>query len=276
MLMIPVPQERLAPNPNPDSRAARSGVLVALWLTLCLLGCASTAKFHVRVDGMAASSQPDGRRYVLIPAAADRSASDLEFLEFARSVEAGLAERGFERAASAGNADLVVAIDWSVGDPVRETIVYPRPAFSYFDSFNHHHVHGRNCGHGVYGRSSFDRGFGYEPLARTFRTFNRVLELWASEIESNRPLGSGRPLWSTRVESRGGDDDLRRVLPVLVGAAAAHLATDTGERIEMTVREDDERVDRIKLARQRDGTTRDPSGDPVGLTPILEGEPEPQ
>ena len=54
------------------------------------------------------------------------------------------------------------------------------------------------------------------------------------------------PLWKTNITSTGSSGDLRLVFPVLVGAAADHLGTNTGHQVVVELGEDDIRVRRVK------------------------------
>lgn len=254
----PSPARVTRQSSRPSRRRGGPGLLAVLVLLgvllACLSGCAGATRFRVSVDGLAAPRQPEGRRVLIVPADATRGTAELQFQEFARAVEVGLAERGFERVEVAEAADLVVAIAWRVGEPQSETILYPRPAHAYFDPYVGRR---RHKGRGGQRRdpyfSQWPRATVYDPVGRTVHTVNRVLVMTASAIEADRPPGEGRPLWSTTVESRGGDDDLRRVFPVLVSAAVPYLATDTGERVETVVREDDALVTRIRAGRSIGG-----------------------
>jgi hypothetical protein len=46
-------------------------------------------------------------------------------------------------------------------------------------------------------------------------------------------------LWKTTITSTGLSDDLRRVLPYMVAAAAPYMATDTGRQVSVELWEND-------------------------------------
>jgi hypothetical protein len=53
-------------------------------------------------------------------------------------------------------------------------------------------------------------------------------------------------LWKTTVTSSGSSGDLRRVFPILVGASQQYIGKNTGQKVEVDLYEEDERVSGIK------------------------------
>lgn len=220
-----------------------------LVLLLFALGCAGAQRFDVTVNGLAGSRDFDGHRYVLLPADSAVDVGDLQFLDFARTVELGLADRGLVRMEKIQEADFSVLLSWSVGDRETRTIVFPGSTLASANFYSSHR-HSRHCRHrGGRGYGAYYAPVYSAPTIVTVTTVNRLLSIEARALEAGKPARSGQPLWSTTVESRGSSDDLRRVFPVLVGAATRYFATDTGQRIETSIKEDDERVLRLKSAR---------------------------
>ena len=259
-------RESRSRKPDPGLSLVAFLAPFALAMLALALGCAGPQRFDVRVSGLAGARGVEGQRYVLLPADAGLDEGDLQFLEFARIVELALADRGFVRVQTAEDAQLSVLLGWSVGDRETRTIVFPSSTLaqaSYYPS----HRHSRRCGHrGAHGYGSYYAPIYSPPTIVTVTTVNRLLSIEARALEVGKPPRRGPALWSTTVESRGSSDDLRRVFPVLVGAASSYLGTDTGQRIETTITEDDERVLRLKSARAESG--------PRSI-PVLEDVPPP-
>ncbi len=244
-------------------RAARSRRVVAVVIVFALVagGCATTPRFDVSVDALARSSAESivegDARYLLLPMDAASDSRDLQFQEFARVLEFALGTQGFDRVNDVAHADVVLLVDYGVENPETRTVMLPRPAFGYASGWGYAgHVHGVGCGHGFHGhRHSAFPYYPYDypyfgradlfPSVRSYTTFNRFFTLEARAIESISDPRAGPPVWRTHVESRGASDDLRRVFPVLVGAARDYFGRDTDERIETTIAEDDPRIPRI-------------------------------
>jgi len=53
------------------------------------------------------------------------------------------------------------------------------------------------------------------------------------------------PLWKTTITSVGQSDDLRRVFPVMLGAAQEFIGKDTHGKVDVVLYPDDNRVKRI-------------------------------
>ena len=80
----------------------------------------------------------------------------------------------------------------------------------------------------------------------SYTTFFRFLILDAVDLEEYRQSEKVIEVWRTTVTSKGSSGDLRRVFPVLVGAAKSYIGTNTGKQIDITLTEQDERVLEIK------------------------------
>lgn len=227
-------------------------VLVAMLILLALTsGCSIPTRYAVEISALASEGGAAGEAtYFLLPANGEVDPRDLQFLEFARTVERGLAERGFLSTRNPSEATTVLLLDYGVNAKEIESITPVRPAISYYSG-----------GYGFYGRDRYGprcsygclRGLGFsDPFyldsqqTRTFATFNRFFAVEARRIEAGRSLRDGEPVWETHVESRGREADLRAVFPALVAAAVDYLGTDTGQTIDTKIRGDDERITRIR------------------------------
>lgn len=238
----------------------RFSLVLAIAVLLAMLGCATTPRYAVSISALTAEPEnPTPGAYLLFPADPETDPRDLQFQEFARTLERGLAERGFVPAASPEIADVALLLDYGVGERETETVTYVTPAFVHagyggfypgygFRGRRYRPYYGFGAGYGgFYPGAGFGHPFYYDrPRSRTYTSVNRFLEVEARRIEPGLAPREGTPLWSTRVDSRGRDGDLRAVFPALVAAASDYLGTDTGEAIEARIDGDDERVLRIR------------------------------
>ena len=293
----------LSANTKPDAAHATAGSrsVTRRWRqaaagAACLLllvggaGCASrTPRFAVEVNALAdakwkAQSRLSEANYILLPSDPETDARDLQHQEFERILELALADRGLRRVDDPARADIAVLMNYGVGEQETQLITFDPPynAFDDYRYWNYGAYYGdRRRGHrrrGVgllpYGRFSMvhRRSLGHQT--RTITTVNRFLALEARDLSSGAAEDprTGDPVWSTEVRSRGAIDDLRRVFPVLVSAAVEHIATDTGQILETTIAEDDERVVRLRPAAPEDApnpesgpeSTSTPTGAAIG------------
>lgn len=264
--LAPARRARIAP------RAARRGGLgsilgFVLVLVIALAsGCASTPRYTVQISALSGEAEPPAAAtYLLLPADPDKDPRDLQFREFAETVERGLAARGFVSTRDPAEATIALLLDYGVGDQRVESITHVRPALSYYNGVGFGrglgHRHGPGCRHGYRGLGVgfYDPFYLDPPTTRTFTTFSRYFAVEARRIEADRPPRDGEPIWATRVESRGRETDLRAVFPALVAAAADYLGTDTGAAIETRISGDDERVQRLRDATAASGSQETPT-----------------
>ena len=230
-------------------------VLVALLILLALTsGCSIPTRYAVEISALASERGAAGEAtYFLLPANGEVDPRDLQFLEFARAVERGLAERGFLSTRNPSEATTVLLLDYGVNAKEIESITPVRPAISYYGDYRGGYGfygrprNGPRCGHGCLRGLGFSDPFYLDSQqTRTFATFNRFFAVEARRIEAGRSLRAGEPVWETHVESRGREADLRAVFPALVAAAVDYLGTDTGQAIGTKIRGDDERITRIR------------------------------
>ncbi len=93
---------------------------------------------------------------------------------------------------------------------------------------------------------SFHGVVGSQPYTSRVTTYYRYLILEAIDLDAYRQSQSIEQVWKTTIISSGRSGNLRRVFPVLVGAASDHIGTNTGKQVLIKISEDDPRVHRIK------------------------------
>ncbi len=83
-----------------------------------LSGCAGMqpARFVSNVDSLAQADAVAKKRYVLLPGGKGVEAGDLQFQEFAAYVEKVLSEKGFVKAATFQDADVVIFLAYAIGE----------------------------------------------------------------------------------------------------------------------------------------------------------------
>jgi hypothetical protein len=213
-----------------------------------LWGCA--ASFNVSVDSIADPDVTDKHSYILLPGNAGTSVSDLQFREYANYVRKALNRHGFNESSSA-EADLAIFIIYGIGDPQRTPYSYSLP------------IYGKTGGgtttlslssYGTDGYSNTSGTITSKPTYGIVGTttysgenvdFFRFLIVDALDLARFRRDSTTAVLWRTMATSFGSSGDLRRVFPVLVGASAEYLGSNTHQRIDMSLTEDDRRVQAV-------------------------------
>jgi hypothetical protein len=228
-------------------------MITALWLA-ATLGCAS--RLTVQVDAIVNKAFPiEKKTYMLRSAMQNVSSSDLYFMEYSRYVQKALHEQGYQKAQKPDQAAMTIFFSYgmSPGRQVHQT--YTRP------------VYGTVGGHSIdvtVTESDADGektkttktvqvphrtevvGFERRTQSYTLYTAHMVLEAKAqSETNATDDEGSHR-LWKTVVSTTDKLNDLRRLMPIMIGAAAPYLGQDTGQVITVKMTEDDMRAERFR------------------------------
>jgi hypothetical protein len=228
-----------------------ASLLAGSLVVLGAFGCATT-RFAVQVDSITAPDHDPGSKYVLLPGREEVAANDLQYREFAAYVERALQARGFKQADSADEADVAILLNYGIGEPQTTTYTYSLPIYGQTGG-----------GKATYSGSTYGPG-GYSHTTGTIQqqptygvvgsqthtgsvtTYFRYLILDAVDLRAYRESQAIVPVWKTTVTSTGSSGDLRRVLPVLVGAAVEHVATNTGQQVNIELGESDPRVLQVR------------------------------
>jgi len=215
--------------------------IIILTLILCLIaGCAI---FPVEVSSISSDFAAANKNYILLPTKEGVDENSLLFQEYATYIHRLLKEKGFNQAKPEA-ADLVVFVIYGIGKPQTHYYSYSSPIYGT-SSFS-----GTIIGPG--GFSNFhgtSRGVvGSQTHSGSYTLYSQYLILDAYDAEKLRESGGENivQLWKTTVIGEGSSNDLRRVMPVLVGAAYEYIGTDTKKRIKFILTENDKRVRLVK------------------------------
>lgn len=234
-------------------------------------GCAGSQQVNVRVDSLARSDSVTKRTYVLLPGNRGTRASDLEFQEYAAYVHRALAARGLAHARRVEDADVVVFLSYGIGDPQTHYYAYSLPVWGqtgYSGSTTYGSVNTFG-GYGTYsGTTTYTPTYGiaaYSTHLGSTTTHFRFILLDAYDLAVYKREKKLNQVWRSTITSTGSSGDLRQVFPVMVAASARHLATSTGQKVDITLGEDDAAVHYIKgLGGSQPAESRRPR---VGIDP---------
>jgi hypothetical protein len=227
-------------------------LLRLLGVGVLLAGCAVTQHFNVRVDSLAHVGAPTKRSYVLLPGNKGMTAGDLQFQEYAAYVHRALAARGFIQARRFEDADIAVFLAYGIGNPQTHVYSYSLPVWGQ-TGYSGSSTYGTLNTFGGYGTYSSTTTYtpthgitGYSTEVGTYTTYFRFVLLDAYDLATYRREKKLAQVWRSTVTSTGSSGDLRRVFPAMVAGSARHLATNTGQRIEIVVDEESPAVRDIK------------------------------
>lgn len=195
-------------------------ILAVVAVSLFVAGCAN--KFKSDVARFHQLPQPAGETFVVVPRDESKAGS-LEFAQYARQIANNLSAYGYRATGSADDADLLVKVDYSVGDG--NTMVR-----SYGGSFSGFYPHYYSHYYWPYYRP-----FYHDP----YRSEVRSYVVYGRRLSMDIVRSSGEVLFEGRVESSGRDNRLPEVMPYLIEAMFADFPGRSGETQNVVIKEGD-------------------------------------
>lgn len=218
---------------SPTQNLARLMMPLALFL---LAACATP--FKAQVNRFQAMPAPQGQSFVVKPADPKREGS-LEFAQYAALVSSKMTQIGYQPAANADAASLIVTVDYNI-DGGREKIrSYPSTGFGY-SRFGYSRFGGFN--RFGYGRSRFVYGFndpflfgsGFNEV-ESFTVYNSGLNVNISR------KADGQRVFEGKADAMSLNNNLTYLVPNLVEAMFTGFPGNSGETVKITVAPPDKR-----------------------------------
>lgn len=196
---------------------------------LLLTACATTQQtMEIRsdVDALAINAAQNKRHFVILPGNKDIKEQDLQFIEFKTYVEKALKNRGFIKADTLQDGDVVLLLSYGVSEPQTYQYTYDVPAWN---------------GGGFY---PYYRRYWYYPMApyyaqriQTYLMYRRYLTLEAYDMAAYLQNKTPEQLWKVNVQSQGLSNDLRLAFPYMVTAMQPYIGSNTGHMVRVDVDE---------------------------------------
>lgn len=207
-------------------------------ILLLTMLAACTATFPAQVARFQALPAPGGQSFVIQPRDPAKAGS-LEFATYANLVRERMVAQGYQPAASAQAATLVVNLDYGVSNG-REKVA-TRPGFGTGYGFGRGY-YGFPYAYPYYGRGFYHRPYFYgsfydpfwgsafdAPEVYSYTVYNSFVDMKIARTGSNESVFEGRAEANTR------SDDLTRLVPNLVTAMFTNFPGRSGERVRVNV-----------------------------------------
>lgn len=217
-------------------------------------GCAHNPRFLVQVDSIRdASPSAEKKSYLLLPANdKELNLDDLQFKEFGGYVQRALMKKGYTIPGKPEDLQVIILMGYGIGDPQTHHFAFSYPIFGQtgggYSTFN-----ASTYGSGGYAHTTGSIQqmptfgvVGSGIAAGSITTYQRYLILWATDVDEYKKSGKIKTLWKTTVTSEGVSNDLRRVFPVMVTAALPYIGSNTGQKVTIKMKENDEAVLALK------------------------------
>ncbi len=225
--------------------------ICSIFLLAILNGCAVGPTFITQVDSIAAPDTTNKTTYILFPGNKNTSPNDLRYIEFKNYVNKALQAKGFKET-NLDDADIAIFLTYGISDPNTEQYTYSVPTWgqtgvSSSTTYGTLNTFGNNATYS--GTTTYTPSYGITGSTThlgTRTTYFRYLDIGAYDLDEYRKTEQLKQVWKTTTTSTGSSGDLRQVLPVLVAASSQYLGTNTGKKLSIELKENDESVKAIK------------------------------
>ncbi len=214
-----------------------SNKILALAAPAALLALSACATgLPTQVSRFQALPAPAGQTFIVQPAD-PRDRGGLEFTQYATLVAQHLAAQGYTPAMRAGDAALVVTLDYGVDGG--QTRVVSRPGFSRwgwggYGGFGYRPYYSR---FGYFGRGHYPFYYGWnDPF--WFDDYGRVdsYTVYTSYLDMDiKRAVDGQSLFEGTARARSRTDNLQSLVPNLVQAMFTGFPGNSGETVRITV-----------------------------------------
>lgn len=229
--------------------------LVLLLSALYCSGCmAAPVRYSTAVSSLAAPAASRNSSYLVLPGNPGIDSLNLQFLEAKAYLELALSDQGFVRAPRAEDADLVLFLNYGIGDPTTNQASYVMPVFgqapgSTSTTTGTVTAGGRTATVNTQTQTQPNFGLqGYRTVTQTYTTYTRYALVVAIDLKRYRRDQTVQEVWRSAVVSTGSSGDLRLVLPILFVALEPYLGRRTDRMISADIAENDPRIARMRAA----------------------------
>ena len=220
--------------------------VLSLMAILFLVGCVPPkTRYQSSVDAISAPDNIQRNKYVMMSAVKGVTVDDLQFQEYGRYLEKALAQRGFIKVEAIQDAELVIFVDYGIGEPKEHHYSYEVPTWGQtgvsgsYTSGNINTFGGSSTFSGVTTYTPTYGITGSQELSDSVTTFTRFIQLEAVDNMVFKNTNKIVQIWKTHLVSTGRSGDLREVFPYLVSAMMPYLGANTGKALQVITQQDD-------------------------------------
>lgn len=194
-------------------------------------GCSITPKYQVTVDAITApnlSISPS--TYVIKALDNQKDSNGLIFRKYSEKLAQTLNQNGYANLSTDQTAKQLIYFNYGLEKVDEETEVYSQPNISFGIGWGGGYGHYGHYGYySPFYHSSYYGG-GYSTYSKTHAYYNRYITLLAKD-QFNKEL------WRVDVSSVGESKNLRKIIPILIEAAAPYIGTNTAEPVQLVIKD---------------------------------------
>lgn len=211
-------------------------LIISIAAPAALLGLsACTTGLPTQVSRFQAMPAPAGQTFVIRAEDRDKNGG-LEFAQYAGLVREHLTALSYREAASAGDATLLVTLDYGVDQGRERVIAHPDPFGDPwgYRGFGRYPYYSR-FGYGRFGRyrSPFFWGW-HDPFWSGYDLDSYTLYTSFLDLDIRR-ASDGQSLFEGKAQARSRSNELPRLVPNLVEAMFTGFPGNNGETVRITV-----------------------------------------
>jgi len=196
--------------------------LLTLSALILTTGCSVTPKYHVTIDAITANkSTISPTTYIIKALDKNKNPESLIFKRYRAKLAQVLEQKGYTPATTT-QAQQTIYFNYGLEKVKETTETYSEPNISL-------HV-GYGYGYRGYYDPFFNPFYAYNTYSQTHTYYNRYITLLAKD-----PLN--KELWRVDVSSVGESKNLRKIIPLLIEAAAPYIGTNTDEPIQLVIKD---------------------------------------
>lgn len=234
-------------------------IKICLFILIFFLfhGCATRTHFVIKVDSITDSDRIINKKFLLLPGMKDVTESDLQYREYKNYVEKALTDEGFVKSINFNEADIAIFLSYGIGNPETTQYSYLLPTWGQTGISSSNTTGSVNV-FGSIGHYSETTTYtpkygitGYQQRTVAYTTYFRFLVVDAIDLIEYRKSKRALPVWKTTVTSTGTSGDLRRVFPLLVAASKRYFGRNTGQTLDVVLRENNPEVLKVKGIRKK-------------------------
>jgi hypothetical protein len=190
----------------------------------CLVGCGR--QLSVSVDAAATPEAHSDMRFTMVTDIPHIPLTNPDYVAISKAVARALTTQGFEAAKSADDSNLVVVIDWLVGDP--------KVHYRHIGADAAVQVSGAAAGTkgmpagGTSNAGSF--GFGTDPQDGVVVNYLMTFTIKGVDRSAYLADPAAKPLWSIVLSADGETDSAGVVAPQMVAAGMPYITQNAGKQ----------------------------------------------
>jgi hypothetical protein len=195
---------------------------------------------NLAVTATAGPQAKSETRFVMVASDPHVRPANPDYIAISKAVARALAAQGFEPAKTEDDSNLVVVIDWMVGDP-KEVVRHvggdagaPAVAGAPPGGRGGMPVGGTN--------NSASFGFGLDAQDQAHFVWVRTYMVKGVDKAAYKADPAAKPLWEMTVASEGESDDAAAAAPAVMAGAMPYIGQTTGKTVKFRISATDDSV----------------------------------